>query len=948
MALYLAHTLVLLLASFGAAWSLLRGGLERLLAMGLLAWGNLVVTSLLLSCLHQLGDPAWFFRTSLGLAGTTWLLLRRVTPEPAPDTDANASQPSPLLLAAFILTLAPMAYASIRIASTYLPNNYDSLAYHLPRAMFYLGQDNLAHFDTGNPRQIYFPFNYNLLQLFSLIYSPPLQVVNFLNLAAWTGAGLAVYRLGRLCAFNANAALIATWLAVTAAQVLAQATATTNDLPTATGLLCALVFALRWRQSRQTRDALLAGLAAGLTAGSKLTVVFFGPAAALIVLGLAWRHWRRGETRAFLTGVQAWLAPAVLAGTLAAPFALINIAEKGEWINKTYDFTLNRPFSFASALQTGAAYLVQLFLEPLHRFTFDLQFTAQLNTWGARTIFPHWNEAYAFSPLYLFPPDLNEDHVWFGFTGPAILLAAVFCLVRWRRLPAPAVWLALVGLGWFVTYFLLNKWSLYNQRYFVPAILVMSPAVAAVVEAGWNSPHLRRTTRNLLLVLAATSVWLAGVYLFRNTSRPYAPLWAGLPPPPALPALPPLVVQRLAHEPRVNIDSTDGNERIFLFMTLGRHQRFTARTQAQPDAYNVFSEWGFVRKVAYTNIEQRSSYTIVPVPSKNTAGVEFLGTIGRGQPAVDYYGLIPHSDQAAPTEDNRNILVVFNYGPHEPNRYTYMGIKVAGLNAPDQARLRVDVEFMDGTVKTLATFTTSGEAPAPVTQPFRRFIVKVENQATGREIGAVDLLHLARDRPPDDEAGHNPASLFFAELIDAQPKDKISTEGLAPAEGPYAEWDLPLVRWAKAPVVRLELPPLTGLEQLDLSFSLRAQSRAAAAVDVVFNGELVKPCLLQGRTAWSDHKLTLRPGPGPNVIEFRNVAVGGEPDWLDYLARYPDVKAYVVAQGVPLARGAREHYEMFGKNENRALHNQRRVETLPGEPLYYVFRSLRLEGFRKP
>ena len=353
----------------------------------------------------------------------TWLLLRRIRPETIAAAPAAAGdpKPSPLLLAAFILTLAPIAYASIRIASTYVPNNYDSLAYHLPRAMYYLGQNTLAHFDTGNPRQIYFPFNHNLLQLFCLIYSPPLQCLNFINLTAWAVAGLAVYRLCRLGASSANSALIASWLALTSTQVLAQATATTNDLPMGAGLLCALVFALRWRQSRQARDALLGGLAAGLTAGSKLTVLFFGPAAGLIVLAWGWQHWRRAEPRAFLHGVRAWLVPGLLAFALASPFALINLVEKGEWINKTYDFTLNRPFTFACAAQTAEAYLVQLFIEPLHRFTFDLKFTAELNTWGVRTFFPHWNEAYAFSPLYLFPPDLNEDHVWFGFAGPVIL-----------------------------------------------------------------------------------------------------------------------------------------------------------------------------------------------------------------------------------------------------------------------------------------------------------------------------------------------------------------------------------------------------------------------------------------------------------------------------------------------------------------------------------------------
>ena len=71
MALYLAHTFILLAASYAAARSLLRATGERLLAAGLLAWGNLVVTSLLLAGLHRLGDAAWFFRTSLILALVT-------------------------------------------------------------------------------------------------------------------------------------------------------------------------------------------------------------------------------------------------------------------------------------------------------------------------------------------------------------------------------------------------------------------------------------------------------------------------------------------------------------------------------------------------------------------------------------------------------------------------------------------------------------------------------------------------------------------------------------------------------------------------------------------------------------------------------------------------------------------------------------------------------------
>jgi 4-amino-4-deoxy-L-arabinose transferase-like glycosyltransferase len=946
MALLLAHTILLTLASYATASRLIRAVTDRVLATLLLVWANLVATSLLLSCVRQLGDPAWFFRGSLLLAFATWWLLRRVPPEsatPPPPTDT----PHRGLLVAFCVTLLPVVWIGLQLASTYEPNNYDSLTYHLPRAMYYMGQGNLAHFDTGNPRQIYFPFNYNLLQLAGLIYSAPVQAVNFINLAAWAAAGLALYRLCRLCTFGANAALTATWLTLMATQVLAQATATTNDLPTGVGLITALTFALRWRHSGQTRDALLAGVAAGLAIGSKLTVVFFAPAGGLILLFLAWRHAQNHKLPEFFRGVRAWLFPALLAGLLAAPFAAINIAEKGEWINHSYDFTLNRPFSIGCVAQTSEAYLVQLFLEPLHRFTFDLQITAELNAWGTRTFFPHWNEAYAFAPLYLFPPDLNEDHVWFGFTGPAILLAAFFCLLRCRRAHVPAAWLAWLGLGWFATYFILNKWSLYNQRYFVPAILVLGPCLAAVIEAGWRNPRLYRTTRNLVLLLAVSSLWLAGVYLFKNTSRPYAPLWAGQPPPPALPALPPLLVQRLAGEPRINIDTTDGNERTFLFMNLGRHQRFTSFDRTDPDAYNLFSHWGFVRKVAYSNIEQLSSYTIVNLPAKRTAGVEFLGTIGSGQPALDYYGLAPHPETLPATESNRNAMVVFYYGPRDPGRYAKLRIKAAGLNAADHARLRVGVDFSDGSSETLATFTANGEAWASVTRPIKRFTVRVNDAASDAALGQSEVPYFAREDPPDFETPLDPTSLFADELISPAPKTRIVTTGLAPAEGPYPQWDLPLIRWAKAPVLRLEIPPQKHLDRIEFAFDLRLHIREAAQFDVRFNGEIVATYDWANRTGWFIRRLTFTPIPDqPNVIEIRSVTLGTEPDWLDYLERYPDIKAYVLSQHIPLVQGAREHYEAFGRKENRALHLQRHIETLSGDPLYYMFRTLRVAGFR--
>ena len=49
-----------------------------------------------------------------------------------------------------------------------------------------------------------------------------------------------------------------------------------------------------------------------------------------------------------------------------------------------------------------------------------------------------------------------------------------------------------------------------------------------------------------------------------------------------------------------------------------------------------------------------------------------------------------------PDESNRSILVTLAYAPREPNRYMFMRARVIGLNAPDQARLTLGVEYEDG------------------------------------------------------------------------------------------------------------------------------------------------------------------------------------------------------------------------------------------------------------
>lgn len=301
MTLLLAHFIVLAGLSQMTASRLVRPLTDRILAAALLFWANIVAISLMLSCVGRLNDPAWYFRGSLMLGVVGLVLVRRFSAPLPASLPAPTDKPSPWLVGGALVTLLPILVANLAIAGTYEPNNYDSMTYHLPRVMYYLGHNSLAHFETADFRQVYYPFNYNLLQLLCLIYEAPIQALTFLNVAMWALAGVAVFRIARLGGSTFNASLFAGWLTLTSIEVLAQGTSTILDLPSATALVCAVVFALRWRESGHRSDALFAGIAASMSAGSKLTVAFFGPSGVLLLAILLFQAWRRGAARAFLS-----------------------------------------------------------------------------------------------------------------------------------------------------------------------------------------------------------------------------------------------------------------------------------------------------------------------------------------------------------------------------------------------------------------------------------------------------------------------------------------------------------------------------------------------------------------------------------------------------------------------------------------------------------------------
>ncbi len=890
MDLFFLHCLLLIWLTLGAVRQLtLRIG-DRLLAAALIGWGNIVTTGLLLSAVHQLGERAWFLGVSGLLAVLTFLGLRGLAP-PSAAGEPERTGPNRWLVSAFVLTFALLAWACFRLAWTYAPGDADSLAYHLPRAMYYLGQGSLAHFDAADLRQTQLPFNYNLLQLVALIYEAPLQSLNFLGLCAWGVGGIAIHRLCRLCGIGANASLITCWLALVTTGVLAQSFATTPELAVGAALLCAAVFFLHWKRSRQTRDALLAALAVGLAAGSDLR-------AALLFIGgsLGWLLWtsRQPDARSIL---QTWRAPLLLAAGLALPFVAFNLA-KGE---------------------LGLAVLGRLADSP------------------ARDFWTGW------WPLR--PPEpgvpLNEDNAGFGLTALLFVLGAGYCV---RRLRPAYGWLVWTALAWIAVVLLCHRLSL-RPRDFTPALLLLSPCAACLIGA-----VSRLVGRLVLAAVALTALWSAGVYLLKNTSRPLEPLLNSSFVPPGLPSLPLLVEHRMTSQPRVNVDTDATDERIFPFMTHGHGQRFTSRHMLDPEAYNLLSRPTMGRNAAYSTLDQTPAYVMVPMETKRTAGVEFLATVGSGASARDYLGLAPRTGDTAPITSNRTLLVTVY---REPGPQERIRIQLAGLNPGDQAHLAVELLHDDRTTTALVNIPTDGETMVAITRPFRLLVFRAVDTNTGAEIGRAVIGHLAlaatNAKPRDPTMPSNARPLFVTDLVLPGDTSLIACDGLLPTEGPFPQWNIPYIRWAREPVVRLKIPPLKGLARLQLSFSFRLHVRNEGQVELFFNDTLVKHYALEGQMNWVDETLDLIPRAGTNVLEFRDATHKIAPDWADYLERYPDVKNYLLSANIPLESGAASHFETNGRAEGRTVKTRETPELEPAyESYYFMFRNLRLEGFKAP
>lgn len=413
----------------------------------------------------------------------------------------RALVPRPGLPLAIVVVLGLLAAAS---AVTYVPNNWDSMTYHLARVSHWMQHASVAAYPTNVARQVGYAPGAEYVLLVVQILSGSDRLANLVQFGCWLLLAASAPALAR--AFGAGRRL-APWAAVFVASLpmgLLQASSTQNDLVAslmAVGVSSAslpfLRAVARWRWQDMAilaiaaAGALIVKPTAAVTAVPFCVVAAFSAARSFRVTAARLRHLALGivsATVVLLLVLVPWL---VIRGTgpsvepIVAPYVYLGLGEIGDRVinvGRGIARHLPMPGAITRALVPSGGVVGCATPESL------------CTQWVLR---PH------------------EDYA--GNPGPAVFvfLALIAAGLAWRRLASRArLGVSCVVASWVALQFVFrdNPWT---ARLHLPAF-----ALAAIALSALGPDRMRRRTWVMIAMFIPASH--GALVAVRNESRPVA------------------------------------------------------------------------------------------------------------------------------------------------------------------------------------------------------------------------------------------------------------------------------------------------------------------------------------------------------------------------------------------------------------------------------------------
>jgi 4-amino-4-deoxy-L-arabinose transferase-like glycosyltransferase len=500
------------------------------LMMASLAWGCVVTILTELLSLSERLDPlnlaiSWGTVVLL-LSGLLLWLVRKA--EPAfPDLmqlrkDVNQwMREQDLVTWVMFSLLGIQAILLLVVSLMYAPNTYESMTYHLPRAMHWLQNASLENIASTNVRDVYFPpfSEFVFLHGFALAGSD-----HYLNLFQWGAFLLCLIGVSAVAAelgAQRNTQVAAALLAAGVPMVVLQATTARNDLVVSAWLVSLIWFGLRW--SREP-DAWLwvtgTGVSLGLAVLTKATSFIYAlPLCILIgVLVIRKSGLRSGIVRGcfvllltlllnlghFSRNVEFYMNPAAIhqrvGNDAMSPAVFASNTIRNVAIHVPTD--CKPPLT----LLNGPGRWLLAGLGWLHTGT-GLSPTDAGTTWGYVNIFDRslgciYDEHYAGNPMHML-----------------LVLGICLALPFLRSVDPLTKWYSLALVSGFMLLNLTLRWQVWGSHLQIPLFVLWAPILAVTLS------HVRQL--DLSRMTAVLAVGLSFIWIYNNQMRPLSGLTSG-------------------------------------------------------------------------------------------------------------------------------------------------------------------------------------------------------------------------------------------------------------------------------------------------------------------------------------------------------------------------------------------------------------------------------------
>ena len=450
----------------------LRGVVGLVVAAYVLGVAEVTALTVLLSLVGGVGRWQYLVFEAVVLAGAVAWWRRRGRPLPL-RPDFGPLRGSPLVLGLAAVVGVALLYEIFLIGLT-PPNTWDSMSYHLPRAVEWYQRGRVEFLENVHTERMNaFQPGAEMQILYVFALSGNEVLVEAPQFLAQLGLLAAVFGIARRAGWAAPAAAFAALLTATLSELALQSVTTQNDL-----VVAALAVSSAYLVLGRTRvEAALAGLALGLALGTKLTVVLALPALALLALAA-------GGARRLAAAAAATAAAVVLVGSYGYVLNLVHTGSPLGDAAEVSDLQPERTFGGTVSTVARVAFRLVDFsgFDPPERVldavadagdaTFDLLGVPQNPPASTQVPFEFFVQTQA-----------EEDNSYFGPLGFLLLVplsaafVGAFALRRTGAVPAAlAAALPLYILGLALTY----RYNPWIGRFLLTAGALTMPLAAAV------------------------------------------------------------------------------------------------------------------------------------------------------------------------------------------------------------------------------------------------------------------------------------------------------------------------------------------------------------------------------------------------------------------------------------------------------------------------------------